>query len=79
MPADSDASAALTLLSAAAVRERAHRMLALALDDELPNFRIYPEKMDGVVDLVLQTTRDSYPSFQVPFHSRWRHFVANNA
>ncbi|MGA8314924.1 MAG: DUF1688 family protein, partial [Bradyrhizobium sp.] len=54
-------------------------MLALALDDELPNFRIYPEKMDGVVDLVLQTTRDSYPSFQVPFHSRWRHFVANNA
>ena len=79
MPADSDASAALTLLSAAAVRERAHRMLALALDDKLPNFRIYPEKMDGVVDLVVQTTRDSYPSFQVPFHSRWRHFVANNA
>ncbi|MGA7074065.1 URC4/urg3 family protein [Bradyrhizobium sp.] len=79
MPADSDASAALTLLSAAAVRERAHRMLALALDDKLPNFRIHPEKMDGVVDLVLQTTRDAYPSFQVPFHSRWRHFVANNA
>jgi hypothetical protein len=60
------------------VRERAHRMLAIALDDRLPNFRIYPQKMDGVVDLVLQTTRDAYPSFDVPFHSRWRHFVANN-
>jgi Protein of unknown function (DUF1688) len=76
-PANSEASAALTLLSAAAVRERAHRMLALALDDKLPNFRIHPDKMDGVVDLVLQTTRDAYPSLDVPFHSRWRHFVMN--
>jgi hypothetical protein len=77
-PADSEALAAQTLLSAAAVRERAHRMLALALDDKLPNFRIHPDKMGGVIDLVLQTTHDAYPTFQVPFHSRWRHFVANN-
>jgi hypothetical protein len=77
LPANSEASAALTLLSAAAVRERAHRMLALALDDKLTNFRIHPEKMDSVVDLVLQTTRDAYPTLDVPFHSRWRHFVAD--
>jgi hypothetical protein len=77
-PANSETSAALTLLSAAAVRERAHLMLALALDDKLPNFRIHPDKMDGVVDLVLQTTRDAYPSLDVPFHSRWRHFVMNS-
>jgi hypothetical protein len=76
--ANPEASAALALLNAGAVRERAHRMLAIALDDGLPNFRIHPEKMDGVIDLVLQTTRDAYPSFDVPFHSRWRHFVANN-
>jgi Protein of unknown function (DUF1688) len=75
--ANSETSAALTLLNAAAVRSRAHRMLALALDDKLPNFRIYPEKMDSVVDLVLQTTRDAYPTLDVPFHSRWRHFVMN--
>jgi hypothetical protein len=75
--ANSDTSAALTLLNAAAVRSRAHRMLALALDDKLPNFRICPEKMDSVVDLVLQTTRDAYPDLDVPFHSRWRHFVMN--
>jgi uncharacterized protein DUF1688 len=71
-------SGALELLSATAVRERAHRMLALALDDKLPNFRIHPEKMDSVVDLVLQTTRDAYPTLDVPFHSRWRHFVLDN-
>jgi hypothetical protein len=77
-PENPEASAALTLLNAGAVRERAHRMLALALDDKLPNFRVLPEKMDGVIDLVLQTARQAYPSFDVPFHSRWRHFVANN-
>jgi Protein of unknown function (DUF1688) len=76
--ANPEASAALALLNAGAVRDRAHRMLAIGLDDKLPNFRIHPEKMDGVVDLVLQTTREAYPTFDVPFHSRWRHFVANN-
>ncbi len=77
--ANSEASAALTLLNAGAVRERAHRMLALGLDDGLPNFRIHLNKMDGVVDLVLQTTREAYPTLDVPFHSRWRHFVLDGA
>ena len=52
-------------------------MLAIGLDDRLPNFRIHLERMDSAVDLVLQTTRKAYPSFEVPFHSRWRHFVMN--
>ena len=52
-------------------------MLAIGLDDKLPNFRIHLDRMDNAVELVLQTTRKAYPSFEVPFHSRWRHFVAN--
>jgi hypothetical protein len=52
-------------------------MLAIGLDDKLPNFRIDLDRMDPAVDLVLETTRKAYPSFEVPFHSRWRHFVAN--
>jgi hypothetical protein len=72
---NSETSAALSLLNAKAVRERAHRMLAIGLDDKLPNFRIHLDCMDSAVDLVLQTTRKAYPSFEVPFHSRWRHFV----
>ena len=75
--ADPETSAALSLLNAGAVRERAHRMLAIGLDDSLPNFRVHLDRMDDVVDLVLATTRKAYPSFDVPFHSRWRHFVAN--
>jgi uncharacterized protein DUF1688 len=76
--ADPEISAALSLLNAGAVRERAHRMLAIGLEENLANFRIDLGAMDGVVDLVLQTTREAYPSFEVPFHSRWRHFVAGN-
>jgi Protein of unknown function (DUF1688) len=75
--ADLETSAALSLLSAKAVRERAHRMLAIGLEDRLPNFRIHLDRMDSAVDLVLETTRKAYPSFDVPFHSRWRHFVTN--
>ncbi len=72
-----ETSAALSLLNAKAVRERAHRMLAIGLEDKLPNFRIHLDRMDSTVDLVLETTRRAYPSFDVPFHSRWRHFVTN--
>jgi hypothetical protein len=64
-------------LSAKAVRERAQRMLVIGLDDHLPNFRIDLARMDAAVDLVLETTRKAYPSLDVPFHSRWRHFVSD--
>ena len=76
-PADPETTAALSLLNASAVRERAHRMLAIGLEDGLPNFRIDLDRMDSTVDLVLETTRKAYPSLDIPFHSRWRHFVAN--
>ena len=78
LEANAETAAALTLLNAGAVRERAHVLLRVALEDRLPNFRIHPEKMDSVVDLVLQTTREAYPTLDVPFHSRWRHFVAGD-
>jgi hypothetical protein len=76
--ANPETSAALSLLNAKAVRERAHRMLAIGLEDKLPNFRIHLDRMDGAVDLVLETTRKAYPSLDIPFHSRWRHFVAGH-
>jgi len=70
-----ETAAALSLLSAQAVRTRAHRMLAIGLADQLPHFGIEPTKLDAVADLVIATTRAAYPSLDVPFHSRWRHFV----
>lgn len=72
-----DTAAALSLLNAAAVRTRAKRMLALGLDDKLPHFRIDLAQLDNAADLVTATTRKNYPTLDVPFHSRWRHFTVN--
>lgn len=66
---------ASSLLSARAVRERAHRLLALGLEDKLPYFRIDLTRLDAVAELVLAVTHTAYPSGDVPFHSRWRHFA----
>lgn len=69
--------AALSLLSAQAVRARAQMMLALGLEDRLPNFRVDLSLLDPTAEHVLAVTRQAYPSLDVPFHSRWRHFVVN--
>jgi len=75
-----DATAdAFSLLNAAAVRARAHRMLETGLNDRLQYFRIDLGRLEATVDLVLATTRKAYPTLDVPFHSRWRHFVAGGA
>src|ERR1700683_1750001 len=74
-----DTAAALSLLNAAAVRTRAKRMLALGLDDKLPNFRVDLARLDHAVDLVIAAPRRDYPALAIPFPSRGRHFVVDGA
>jgi hypothetical protein len=71
----SDADAARALLSAAAVRERAHEMLAAGLAGELQHFTIDLESLSATAHVVAELIRVSYPGLKVPFHARWRHFV----
>ncbi|KQZ01622.1 uracil phosphoribosyltransferase [Pseudolabrys sp. Root1462] len=71
----SDTAAAFSLLTADAVRSRAHRLLALGLEGRLPHFQIEIKKLGAVADRVIAVTRAAYPALDVPFHSRWRHFV----
>jgi hypothetical protein len=70
-----ETDAALSLLSAAAVRERANLMLHKGLDDALPHFRVDLHRLEHAADLTLEVTAAAYPDFDIPFHSRWRHFV----
>jgi len=72
----SPAHAAAWLRSAPAVRARAEQMLALAERDELHNFSLDPARIDPVADYVIEVIRERYPSLDIPFHSRWRHFDA---
>ena len=74
---NSDTAAANSLLSAQAVRTRAQRMLALGLEDRLPNFRVDLTQLDDAAELVIATMHKAYPSLDIPFHSRWRHFVVD--
>ena len=66
---------ALSLLTAQAVRDRATQMLQIGLNDGLSHFRIDLDRMDDVADAVLATTAKNYPSLDIPFHARWRHFA----
>jgi hypothetical protein len=65
---------ALSLLTAQAVRDRAGMMLEIGLRDGLSHFTINLDRMDTVADAVLATIRKNYPSLNIPFHARWRHF-----
>jgi Protein of unknown function (DUF1688) len=66
---------ALSLLSARAVRERAHRMRELCERGELEHWRIDAGRLDAVADYVCETIWDNYPLLNIPFHARWRHFA----
>ncbi|MGA2567508.1 MAG: DUF1688 family protein [Pseudolabrys sp.] len=75
----SETAAAISLLNAQAVRTRAQRMLTLGLEDRLPNFHVDLSLLDNTAELVIATIRRAYPSLDIPFHSRWRHFVVDGS
>jgi hypothetical protein len=67
-------AAVASLLSAQAVRERAHEMLAAAERNELTSFTLNLGKLPNTAAFVAQVVRENYPSLHVPLHARWRHF-----
>jgi hypothetical protein len=52
-------------------------MLAVGLGDVLPSFQIDLGRLDVAIDLVHKAMLRNYPALDVPFHSRWRHFVVD--
>jgi Protein of unknown function (DUF1688) len=70
-----DADAARSLLSASAVRERAHEMLVAGLENRLEHFTVDMESLGSAAQVVSELIRVNYPEGKVPFHARWRHFV----
>ena len=66
---------ALSLLTAAAVRERANVILDAGLADRLEYFCVDLHRLEQAADFTVAITRKAYPSLEIPFHSRWRHFA----
>ena len=65
------------LLGAAAVREAATEMLERGFAGRLQCFNVDLARLDDAVARTIAVTRAAYPSFDVPFHARWRHFVVD--
>lgn len=70
-----DPEAYRLLLKPAAIRARAQEMLELGLAGRLLHFSVQPERLEACADYVLDTIRANYPTLEIPFHARWRHFV----
>lgn len=69
-----ESQSARWLLSAAAVRESAQRMLALAHEQRL-EWTLHLDRLPATADFVTSVIRNRYPTLDVPLHARWRHFV----
>lgn len=63
------------LLTPEAVRTRCTELLEKAVSDGLPWFRVDLSRLPEAAARVEAEIRRNYPSLDVPFHSRWRHFA----
>ena len=73
--AASTAEAVTWLRSPAAIRVRCGQILIAAEDDRLRHFALDPERLDSAADYVIGVIRKTYPTLDIPYHSRWRHFA----
>ncbi|WP_457089367.1 URC4/urg3 family protein [Microvirga sp. P5_D2] len=76
--ASSETLAARKLLTAAAVRGRSHQLLEAGLAGRLQHFTVHLDRLEPCADEVVATIREAYPSLDIPFHARWRHFSAGS-
>jgi hypothetical protein len=70
-----EAEAIPGLLTAAAVRERAHEMLDLTMEGRVDGWAVDLDRLNAAADLTAAVTREAYPDLAIPFHARWRHFA----
>ncbi|MFM7426305.1 MAG: URC4/urg3 family protein [Elainella sp.] len=73
---ESDLAAVAYLRSTQAIRDRCGQLFELCLADRLDHFRCDLSQLNAAADYVIGVTQANYPDWQIPFHSRWRHFQA---
>jgi hypothetical protein len=70
------AAAIAWLRSPDAIRARSRDVLAAGEQGALRHFAIDRRHLDAAAGYVIATIHQNYPSLDVPYHSRWRHFSA---
>ena len=67
-------AAARWLRSTEAVRARCRFLFDKSKAGELEHFRLDLGKLDAASRYVTDAIRETYPTLDIPYHSRWRHF-----
>ncbi len=63
--------------STSAIRERCRFIYDYVKSGKSQYWRLNEENMSKAASEVYSVTRACYPDFDVPYHSRWRHFMAD--
>lgn len=64
------------LRSPATIRERCAAIVAAVSAGRSEHFSIDRSRLPSVAERVARVTRERYPTLEIPYHSRWRHFEA---
>lgn len=59
-----------------AVRSQCHKIYQLGLEKKLLHFSLNESQLVPVADYIFKIIKEDYPTLDIPFHSRWRHFEA---
>ncbi|MDR3537453.1 MAG: URC4/urg3 family protein [Acetobacteraceae bacterium] len=70
------ARAIAILRDPATIRARSHALLALGVQGRLAHFSVDLSRLDDAAEYVAAVIRQAYPSLEIPYHARWRHFAA---
>lgn len=62
------------LRTASTIRTCAQQVYAQAQNNELIHFSINEKKIPELAQFVIDVIKEHYPTLDVPYHSRWRHF-----
>lgn len=77
-PLQSTKQALESLRSLKTIRKQALRIFELAKHDSLQHFALDVSKLPTVASFVIEVMQAQYPDFNIPYHSRWRHFEAGS-
>lgn len=58
------------------IRARCRMLYELGEKGMLEAFHLYPAHLSRAVDYVVREIQQNYPTLDIPYHSRWRHFEA---
>ena len=73
---DDDRPIQPNLRSPLTIRTQSQRLFDRVQDNQSPHFTLHLDRLDAVADRVIVIMQRDYPDGEIPFHSRWRHFEA---